>query len=262
MGAGGALLIGRAVSDHRAAGNQRRAAGLLGRGDRLVDRVGIVTVDLGDAPAAGRKARDLIVGYRQIGAAIDGNAVVVEQHDQARQSQVPGQRNRLVADALHQTAVAGEHIGKVIDHPIAETRSHHALGQRHADGVRQTLAERSGGGFDAGCVTVFGMAGGAAAELAEILDLFDRHVGVAGQIEHRVEQHRGVAVGQNEPVAVGPLRVGGIELQVPGEQHRGDVGHPHGRAGMAGIGRLDRIHGKRPDGVRHLIVADGLGLHL
>jgi transketolase len=34
-------------------------------------------------------------------------------------------------------------------------------------------------------------------------------------------------------IAVRPVRPLGVELQKPGEQHRGDVGHAHGHAGMA-----------------------------
>jgi hypothetical protein len=38
----------------------------------------------------------------------------------------------------------------------------------HADANRDALTERPGGGFDAGCVTEFRVAGGWAVDLAEI----------------------------------------------------------------------------------------------
>ena len=57
---------------------------------------------------------------------------------------------------------------------------------------------------------------------------------------------------QHEAVAVGPIRVRGIEFQEAGEQHGGDIGHAHGHAGMAGIGLLHGIHGERADGIGHL----------
>ena len=81
-----------------------------------------------------------------------------------------------------------------------------------------------------------------------------RHLGVAGEIKQRVEQHRAVPGGEHEAVAVGPVGVGGIELQEAGEQHGGHVGHAHGHAGMAGIGLLHRVHGQRADGVGHVLV--------
>ena len=80
---------------------------------------------------------------------------------------MPGEPDRLVADAFHQIAVAGDDIGLVIDQLVAEARIQHALGQRHADGSRDALAERAGRRLDAGGVAVFGMAGAGAAELAE-----------------------------------------------------------------------------------------------
>ena len=62
-------------------------------------------------------------------------------------------------------------------------------------------------------MAVFRVAGGLGAELTELLQLLDRHVRVAGQIEQRVEQHRAVAGREHEAVAVGPLRLLGIEAE-------------------------------------------------
>ncbi len=54
--------------------------------------------------------------------AVDGDAVVIEQDDQVRQGLHAGKGQRLLADTLHQAAVAGDDIGVVIDQPRAETR--------------------------------------------------------------------------------------------------------------------------------------------
>ena len=115
-----------------------------------------------------------------------------------------GEIDRLLADAFHQAAVAGDDVGVVIDEVVAEARGHRALGDRHADRRRQTLAERAGRRLDAQRVAVFGMAGRLRAELAETLDLLDRHVGIADEVMHRVLQHRAMAGRQHEAVAVGP----------------------------------------------------------
>ena len=106
-----------------------------------------------------------------------------------------------------------EHIGVVVDEVVAEGGVHDALAEREADRIGEALAERAGRRLDAGGMAVFGMAGGLGAELAEMLDLVDRHVLVAGQIEQRVEQHRAVAGRQDEAVAVGPVRVGGSNFR-------------------------------------------------
>ena len=71
-------------------------------------------------------------------------------------------------------------------------------------------------------------------------------------MQQRVEQHRAVAGGQHEAVAIRPVGRGRIEFQELREQHRRDVGHAHRHAGMPGFGFLDRIHGERPDGVGHV----------
>ena len=81
-----------------------------------------------------------------------------------------------------------------------------------------------------------------------------RHASIAGQMQQRVEQHRAVAGRQHEAVAVGPVRIGRVELQELREQHGGDVGHAHRHAGMAGLGLLDGIHGERADGVGHAVM--------
>ena len=165
----------------------------------------------------------------------------------------------LVADAFHQVAVARDHVGAMIDQLRAEAGAQMTLRQRHADRVGEALAERPGGGLDAGRMAVLGMAGGARAELAEALELLDLHLRIAGQMEQRVEQHRAMAGGQHEAVAIGPVGRARIELEELAEQHGRDVGHAHRQAGMAGIGGLHRIHRERADGVGEIVVAGQAG---
>ena len=71
---------------------------------------------------------------------------------------MPGQRDRLVADALHQIAVGRDDIGIVIDQIAAEPRVQNALGQRHADGVAEPLTERPRRRLDPGAVPELRMA--------------------------------------------------------------------------------------------------------
>src|SRR5690606_2102486 len=107
----GSGLSRRAISDYGAAGDQRRARIGLCRLARGGNRLGITAIDGLDVPALGRETLLLVVGDRQAGRAVDGNLVVVPQHDQAAESEVSGEGNGLVADAFHQTAVARDHIG-------------------------------------------------------------------------------------------------------------------------------------------------------
>ena len=79
------------------------------------------------------------------------------------------------------------------------------------------------------------MSRAAAARLAEVLDIVQRHGGPvavfnAGEVDQRIEQHRGVTLGQHEAVAVHPLRGGRIVAQIPLPQRvggrRGPIGVP------------------------------------
>src|SRR5277367_3275278 len=72
---------------------------------------------------------------------------------------------------------------------------------------------------------IFRMTRALAAELPKPLDIVKRHreltetlvLGInrldAGEIKYRVEQHRGVAVGQHEAVPIGPNRILWVKSQ-------------------------------------------------
>ena len=152
-----------------------------------------MAIHAGDIPARRLEALDLVGVVRQRGRAIDGDGVVVEQHDQVLQAQVTGQRNGFLADAFHEAAVACDHIGLVVDKIIAKARIEMALGHRHADRIGKALAQRAGGRLDARRVAVFGVARRFRSQLAEVLDLVERDFRIAGQIEQGIEQHRAMA---------------------------------------------------------------------
>ncbi|MNT07003.1 hypothetical protein D3C72_1416910 [compost metagenome] len=139
----------------------------------------------------------------------------------------------------------------------AELAGELLFGDRHADGIGDALAERAGRRLDAGGVTIFRVAGGLGAHLAELLDVLDGHVLVACQIEQAVEEHRTVAGRQDEAVAVRPERVLRVEVQIPGEENGGDVGAAHRHAGVAGIGFFHRVHGEETDRIGHPVVFFG-----
>ncbi len=252
-------LLGRAVADDGLGGDQGGLVRAL-RGDQgLLDGVLVEAVDLDGVPAAGLEAGDL-VGRVGVGdAAVDGDVVVVPDHRQLVELEVPGERDGFLRDAFHQATVAGDHPGAVIDEVGAELGGELGFGDGEADGVGEALAERAGGGLDAVGVAVFGMAGGLGAELAEVPDVVDRHVLVAEEVERGIEQHRAVAGRQDEAVAIGPVRVGRIELHDLGEQHRRYVRHAHRQARMTRIGLFDRIHREGADGVGHIFGGGGIG---
>ena len=97
-----------------------------------------------------------------------------------------------------------------------------------------------------------------AVQLAEVAQLAHRQL-VAGEVQQRVLQHRGVAVGEHEAVAVGPVRMRRVVLQVAAPQRDGDLGHAHRRAGVAAVGLLHRVHRQGADRVGHQRLAAGMG---
>ncbi|SJN10844.1 hypothetical protein CZ787_04540 [Halomonas citrativorans] len=172
-----ALLVGRTETDNRFTDNQ---AGLVivlfGKCNGGLDLFRLVTIDIGHhVPAVGFKAFGGIVGKPAFHFPINRNAVVVIERNQLAQLLSTRQRRRLMGNAFHQAAVTQKAPGVVIDNGVAravELRCQGFFGNRKADRVGKPLTERAGGGFDAGRVAKFRMAGGGRVQLPEVLKLF------------------------------------------------------------------------------------------
>jgi hypothetical protein len=236
-----------------------RQASIVGRSclagplQRLDDLAEVVAVHSLGRPAGGLEAGDLVAGLGDGGFAVDGGVVIVEEHGQLVQAQATCERNGLMADSLHQAAVAGDHPGAVIDQPFAETGVQVALRHGHADGGGEALAQRAGGGLHAGGVAVLGVAGGERAPLPEVAELVHRHRLDAVEVQQGVEQHGAVAGAEHEAIAVGPERVGGVELERPGPQRGGDIRHAHRHPLVPRPSAVDRVHAQHTDGVGHAL---------
>ena len=164
-----------------------------------------------------------------------------------------GERRRLRLDALLHVAVARDHEGVVVDDlvlVVVEPRGNHPLAERDAGGHRDALAERSGGRLDARRVLALGVARGGGADLAEVLQVVERHR-VAGEVEHRVEEHRRVARAQDEAVAPRPVGIARVVAHHPRVEHVGERGKPHRSTRVARVRLLDGVHGQRADRVMH-----------
>ncbi len=232
-----AIADGGLASDEPGLGGIRAGSAQCGG-----DRIRIVAVDLDGVPARGLEAGGLVVGDRQGRRPVDRDAIVVEEDDELAEAQMACERDRFLADAFHEAAVASDHVGVVVDDVVAEPGIEQALRQRHADRGGDALAERAGGRLDAGGVAELGMAGGLGAELAEALEVADLDAGIAGEVKQRIEQHRSVPGREHEAVAVGPLGIGGVEAERLAEQDGGDIGHAHRHSRVAGLGSLHGVH--------------------
>ena len=166
--------------------------------DRAADVVGVEPVALDGVPLRRLVAGDDVLVARQLGRAVDGDAVVVPQHDQPAELEMPGKPDRLVVDAFHQAAVAGDDEGAVIDQLVAVDGVQMPLGDRHADRHRQRPGRAGRWSTSTPASSKFsGWPGARAAELAEALDVVDRRPRVAGQ----VEQARRSASSRGRPTA-------------------------------------------------------------
>jgi len=94
-----------------------------------------------------------------------------------------GKGDGFVAHAFHQAAVARQAIGVVADDAVAMAGIEQPLGKGHTDGIADPLPQRTGRGFNAGRMAIFRVSGGLRAELAEMLQLLDIHLRIAGEIE-------------------------------------------------------------------------------
>ena len=188
-----------------------------------------------------------------------------------------GERGGFGGDALHHVAVAAHRVDIVPEDlealaivAIGEPR----LGNRHADAVADALAQRTGRRLDARNPMVLRMARRLAAELTEVADVVERHCGLAeplvigvhgaraGEMEQRPQQHRGVAVGEHEAIAVRPDRILRIESHDPIPQHVDQRRQRHRRAGMAGLRLLDSIDRQGANRVDRQLIELGIGHRL
>ena len=242
-------VIGRWVPDVRAEHQQARLVGhVLGGEQRRLQGVAVVRplTEFDDVPSVRTEAPDDVVGDRQFGDAVDSDVVVVEHADQPTQPEMAGERCCLVADALHQAAVAGDHIRMVIDELWTESVAEEPLGDRHPDGVAEALAQRAGGDLDACGEFGLGMSWRERLPAAEGLDVVEVECRTR-EVEHRVLEDRGVTVGHDEPVAIWPLGVGRIELHHPREEHVGEGSERHRGALVPALGVQRGIHGEPTD---------------
>ena len=267
------LHLGRTPSDVACHHDDGRAVGASARDRELLAQRGQVVgvAHVLHVPAVAVEAGVHVVRAREVGAAVDGDRVAVEDPAEVAELQVPGGAGRLVRDALHQAAVAadGPHVVvKEREAGLVVALGEELARDRHAHGVAEALPQRPGGGLDARRDAELGVAGAARARLAERADVVHRDgqaprgraVGArllhAGQVQQAVEQHARVAVGEDESVAVGPVRRGGVVDQRVLPERVAHGRQAHRRARVAAVCRLHRVHRERAQRVDGQAVDD------
>ena len=257
MGLGIAFEIGRALADQGLGGDQAGAILLQSPSHGPAQRAHIVAINRLGRPACGLEPGDLIARFSNPDLAVDGRIIIVPDHGQLGQFQAARQGDGLMADALHQTAVSGHDPGAVIDQLVAITGAKAAFRHGHADRCGNTLAEGAGRGLHPGGVAKFRVARGLRAPLTEGLELLLGDALKAGQVQQRIDQHRATARRQDEPVTVGPIRLGSIKFQKFRPEHGGGIGQAHRGAEMAGLGLAHGVHGQYANGICHILWGGG-----
>jgi len=68
-------------------------------------------------------------------------------------------------------------------------------------------------------------------------------------VKKAVQKHRAVPGGKDETVPIGPIRLEGIVMHETRPEYVGHGRGAHGHSGMTGVGFLDCIYGKKPNGI-------------
>jgi hypothetical protein len=177
-----------------------------------------VTVDLNGVPAEGLELGAHVAGIHDLlGRAVGLQVVVVDDRRQVRQLVVCRRHRPLPTLPLLAVAVGhqGEDLGSL--RQAVETE-----GETNAHAHREALAERPGRDLNPGCARHVRMALQVRADLAQPHQVVGGEVAVLG--ERRIQDRRGVALGEDEAVALGPARVPGIVAEDPVVEGGDDVG--------------------------------------
>src|SRR4029077_20483658 len=107
MSGGRIDLVRRDIADMAVEDDQRRPTFSRPENrERVLDSLEVIGVaDPQDVPAIAEKAGGDILGEGEARVALDGDVVVVVDPAEVIEAEMPGERGRLRADALHQAAV-------------------------------------------------------------------------------------------------------------------------------------------------------------
>jgi len=151
-----------------------------------------VAVDRDDVPVIALEAGGHVVAVGEAGHAPRWRRCCRRKPDEVVEPEVAGETGGLMRDAFLEIAVRDDGIDAMVGH--GEVRGVERGGVKflrdgEADRIARALAERSSGDFDALGFVALRMAGSEAAPLAEILELVERHLLEAGEMQERINQH-------------------------------------------------------------------------
>src|SRR5262245_15423111 len=180
-----------------------------------------------------------------------------------------GQRCRFRRNTLHQAAISANGVDLVVEDLeawLVETIGKPLLRDRHPHAGGDALSQWAGRGLDPRHPMVFRVSWRLTVELAKSADVVERHRGLpqpfivgihgpgAAEMEHRPEQHRSMAVGEDEAITIGPDRILRVEPQDAIPDRIDQRRQCHRRAGMSRPGLLHCVDRKRANGVNAQLI--------
>lgn len=152
-----ALELGAVADDGGQLDDGRLVLDLLGLLDGSLNALQVVVAVLDPlgVPAVGLEALHDILREGAVGVTVNGDVVVVVDHDEVAELEVTGGGGSLRGNTLHSAAITEEGIcvvGGEVEARLVEDGTGVSLRNGETDGVGETLAERTSGDFDTGGV--------------------------------------------------------------------------------------------------------------
>ena len=202
-------------------------------------------------PALRNESRRHVLREGVLHIAFNGGVVAVVEEDEFAQLLGACKGAGLVSDTLFKAAVARQYVGIVVYHEVAgsvEQSGKVRFSHCKTHSIAHALAKGAGRGLHAVSLAVFGVAGRARTELAEVYQVLFGHV-VTEEVEERIQQHRTMPRGEDKSVSVFPFGIAVAEVKMFCKQLVPDRRRAHADTGVAGVGSLNGLCRQDSDSV-------------
>ena len=152
--------------------------------------------DAQNVPLMRFKASTNVFCKADIGRAVDRNVVVIVEHDELAQSQMPSNRRRFGANAFHEATIATNRIRIVIDDVVTGaviTRREVRFGNRKSNGIGNALPEWARRRIDSRRDVVFRVTRRNASHLAELFQIVETDR-ISIQMEQSIQKRRSMTI--------------------------------------------------------------------
>mmetsp|Transcript_6851 Transcript_6851/g.13635 ORF Transcript_6851/g.13635 Transcript_6851/m.13635 type:complete len:272 (-) Transcript_6851:81-896(-) len=192
-----------------------------------------------------------ILGERDVGMAINGNAVVIVQSNQLSESPMPGKGSSFGRNTFHVATISHDDICVVINQVhsrLVVASCQVLLSNCKSNCISNSLSQWPSCDFDSLGQEILWMSWGLRSPLTELLQVLNSHV-VSHQVKERVVKHRSVSSGQNKAITTQPGYVFWIGCHEILEE---DIGHgstPHRKSRMSRVSLVHTINRKETNGI-------------